>query len=374
MENDDSRLWTLWSKKLSGEATAEEIQELDALLKNPISQSTDIELIKKLWDRALENVDKPDIDKNWESISQSIFPEKSNLFVTLVPADTDKPTITRKKKWWLAAASLFFVICISIGMLYNNSNKKIAVSQSSAALPNAVVSRNGSKTSVTLPEGTKVWLNAGSKIYYDNDFTDNRQVYLTGEAYFDVTHNADKPFVIHAANVNIKVLGTAFNVKAYTEDDRVETALIRGSVEISTNDDPERKILLRPNEKISILKSKRNIDSLLQNNKATKNVAKEEFYVIDRMTIDTKYSSMEDIAWMKDKIIFKSESFSQLAKRIERWYAVTIVFKGESCQGIKFTGELDNLNIVQAMDALGFSCNYKFHYSIEKDQITIKSK
>lgn len=238
---------------------------------------------------------------------------------------------------------------------------------------NEVVSKHGSKSSLILPEGTKVWLNAGSKIYYHKDFTANREVYLSGEAFFDVTHNAGKPFTIHAGPVNIKVLGTAFNVKAYPEDDLVETALLRGSIELTTVADPGRKILLRLNEKISINKTKRDIgkNNALPTGKPS---PKEELYSISRMLVYKKDSTLEDIAKMEDKVIFKGETFSELSIKMERWYDVEMIFKNEQVKKIKFTGAFDKQNIVQALQALQFSCNYQFVFSISKNQILISPR
>ncbi len=376
MENKETRLWVLMAKKIAGEATAAELNELGELISRLHIQPADEELLNRLWKTPLKSSGTPsiDIDQNWHNLSHSIFPEKSHFY--LAPIDDGRKVKPSHKKAWLYAASLIFIV-ISFTMgtyLLTGPASKLSVKKEGGA-PNQVFTKNGSKTSVDLPDGTKVRLNAGSKIYYDNDFINRREVYLTGEAYFDVTHQTESPFIIHAANVNIKVLGTAFNVKAYEEDDQVETALVRGSVELTTNDDPERKILLRPNEKIAIFKNKNITDSVTRNSASVKSSYKqEELYSISRMEIDRKDSVLQDIAWMKDRLIFKGELFAQLAKRMERWYGVNFAFRDETCAKIKFTGEFDNQNIVQALDALAFSCNYKFSYSFDKNKVIILPK
>ncbi len=370
MENNDARLWVLVGKKLSGEATSAELNELGELLKDQGILSANENLLHKLWGLPLDKSLTPDIDKNWEALSQNLFTEKSIFHIGALPVDGTRKIGNRRK--WLAAAAAVLVL-IASGVGYYNNSKEIFPASTRQGSPNQVASRNGSKSILTLPDGTKVWLNAGSKIFYENDFISKREVKLIGEAYFDVVHEARNPFVLHAANVNIKVLGTAFNVKAYPADDRVETALVRGSVELTTSNDPERKILLRPNEKIAILKIKTMEDSAAKMPVA-KVPGKAALYTISLMQVDKKDNVAEDLAWMQDKLIFKGITFEQLAIQMERWYDVKIYFETASCKKIKFTGAFARQNIVQALEALSFSCDYKFVYSIDKNIINIKPK
>ena len=378
MENKESRLWLLIAKKIAGEADAAELCELGNLLNSFDLPPVDEQILNKLWKQPLENPENHpiEIDKNYNSLSQILFPEKSNLYVTTEHDENNqnqKENKKRNKVWLYAAASVIIIIStLSAAYYYNFSKGNMAVTKETD-LPNQVASRKGAKTSIVLPEGTKVWLNAGSKIYYNNNFSTNREVFLVGEAYFDVKHDASNPFIIHAANVNIKVLGTAFNVKAYPTDDRVETALVRGSVELTTNDDPGRKILLRPNEKIAILKVK-TIGDTATTMPVVILPKKEELYIISLMQVDKKDNVAEDVAWMQDKLVFKGETFEQLAIKMERWYDVKISFETTDCSKIKFTGAFEKQNIVQALEALSFSCNYKFVYKTDKNIINIKSK
>src|SRR5260221_1009127 len=125
-----------------------------------------------------------------------------------------------------------------------------------------ITTKNGSKTNLLLPDGTRVWLNAGSSITYDSSYDKMmREVILSGEGYFDVVRNKEKPFIIHAAKINIKVLGTQFNVKSYPTDNTTEASLIHGSIEVTFRDKPNKKIILKPNEKI-VVDNDRNTDDV----------------------------------------------------------------------------------------------------------------
>ena len=110
-----------------------------------------------------------------------------------------------------------------------------------------------------LPDGSTVWLNAGSRLTYDSLYgTTLREVTLSGEAYFDVVKNPKKPFIIHTGKINIRVLGTVFNVKSYPEEQTIETSLIKGSIEVSFPSQPSKKIILKPNQKLIIDKTETN--------------------------------------------------------------------------------------------------------------------
>jgi ferric-dicitrate binding protein FerR (iron transport regulator) len=190
---------------------------------------------------------------------------------------------------------------------------------------------------------------------------------LTGEAFFDIHGNPDMPLVVHAGNVIIRVLGTSFNVKAYPEDSFVEATLIKGVIEVSLKTDPERKILLRPNEKIVI------------RNEAGKTVApadsvksREEVIRVTQLAVDPRDSSYVETAWMKEKLIFRKESFVSLAARMERWYQVKIVLADTSLRNLLFTGSFEKETVEEAFRALQHSAT--FSYSIDGKTITVTQR
>jgi transmembrane sensor len=378
MENIQPRIYILLAKKNSGEASKEEMAELQELLYKNKTLPFDNELLTAFWQtRGLKKINALAVDSSWQSIEQKLL--NYNDSTPARAGENAVPGKRYKKRSWLFAAAAIFVIVISIPLLLflNNAatnNLGIANLQETT---NQIVANRGYKTGVTLPDGTRMWLNAGSVVNYHKNFTVKREVYLNGEAYFDVTYNPGKPFVIHIGSVNVKVLGTTFNLKSYPEDDKVEAALLKGSIEVTTTDDPERKILLRPNEKITILKRKiaKNTFVGIAAIPAIDTAAnKEELYSISRIMINKKDSTAEDIAWMEDRLVFKGESFGQLALKMQRWYNVTINFADEYCKNMKFTGVFDKQTIDQALKALQFSCDDNFSFTINKNQITIQKQ
>ncbi len=364
MENN--RLWVLLGKKINGEASCEELAELKILLDNDPSNLPNIQILEAFIKLPINSTVEPGIENNWNQLSSNI----------LLQQVTKRENATIKKTFFLhhfklIAAAACIIFSLSLGSYFFYTNQDTVEKDLNIPPQNEVATKAGSRTNIVLPDGTKVWLNAGSVINYKKDFLSNRQVTLTGEAFFDVAHQTKNPFIVHCININIKVLGTAFNVKAYPLDSKVETSLLRGLIELTTDKDPERKFLLRPNEKITITNNKNSTDKPLRKEEAA---TQKDAYTIGALTTNSKLKIPEEIAWMQEKLVFTGESFKSLARRMERWYGVEIEITDPKVEELKFTGVFDSLNIVQAIQTLEFSCNNKFLYNINKNKIIIKPK
>ena len=221
----------------------------------------------------------------------------------------------------------------------------------------------GSKTSVTLPDGTKVWLNAKSTLTYTTGFGDGkREVSLTGEAMFDVRHDSLHPFLVHTDGFDVTDLGTVFNIRAYPEDKIAEAALISGSIEISLNNTKAKakKILLKPNQKLVL-----NNDSVSLQSNSVMNTAS-----ILPITPDPQTQIAADTSWMVNKLIFKDESFGVLALRLQRRYNVEINFEKQSCVQYKFTGRFEDETIDEALQELQAIAPFSYRKSGNKIFIT----
>jgi hypothetical protein len=217
-----------------------------------------------------------------------------------------------------------------------------------------------------LPDGSSVWLNASSNLTYDKDFgKELREVNLTGEAFFDVVKDPSHPFIIHTKVIDVKVLGTEFNVKAYPNDAFTETSLIRGSVEITVKNRPNEKHYLRPNEKMSVAN---NIlgEEVHRPNKA------EPFILTQPLTYYQTDSSVIETSWISNRLIFQqNETFREIALKMERWYDVHINFANtEAADEYRPFVSFQNETITQALDEL--KEGYKFNYKIDGNNIIIQ--
>ena len=218
----------------------------------------------------------------------------------------------------------------------------------------------GSKSLITLPDGTKVWVNAGSKISYTADFgLTERNVYFTGEAYFDVALMEEVPFFVNTDLVKIKVYGTAFNVKAYKDDDLVEATLDRGAISIIRNDAPDKEINVTPKQKISIRRDNQPLPAS-PTPTATAKIA----------TVPVKSLEVQDLkntevitAWKDNRLVFDQEPLWSLAKQLERRYNVQIRISNDKIKHIRYTGAIKEMPIDQVLEAISTSFPISYHIS-----------
>ena len=218
---------------------------------------------------------------------------------------------------------------------------------------NEVVIPFGNKSQLVLPDGTKVWLNAGSRMAFPSKFSGKkREVFLEGEAYFEVTHNADVPFLVNTSDISIKVLGTKFNVSAYKTDKVAETVLLEGKVtvkDLSSIGFMAKETVLAPNQKASFNKENKSISV---NNEADADFA---------------------IAWTEGWFKFSQQNLSSVLNKLQRYYNVQFEFDNGFSTSDMITGKLDlKESIEQTMVALEDVANIQ--YRINGDKIRIEKK
>lgn len=223
----------------------------------------------------------------------------------------------------------------------------------------------GAKSQIKLPDGTSVWLNAGSKLRYPKNFDRiNRDVYLTGEGYFEVSKNKKLPFIVHAEDVEVKAIGTVFNVKSYPDEGIVETILVEGMVKVSKGNTITKKysqIYLKPNQKVTFrkdnfetlnlnkAKKSKSIDNRKIDNKLSNRLEKKKIppvVITEKITTDL-YTSWKDERW-----IIESEELGSLAIKLERRYDINIKFNDEKLKTFKFTGTLKDDPLEQVLKAM----------------------
>jgi len=209
---------------------------------------------------------------------------------------------------------------------------------------------NGKKFQIVLSDGTEVYLNAGTSIKYPVKFIKgaSREVFLlSGEAYFDVSKDTEHPFIVHANTVNVRVLGTEFNISSYPEDLAVNTVLVEGAVSLYKSNETFDKVhapVLSPGYKASW--DKRN---------GTVSINK----------VDTAIY----IGWKNGKLIFKNTEFKSIIKKLERHYNVSIVNRNKELNEQYFDATFDIETIEEVLNS--FNKSYKIEYTINNNQIII---
>jgi ferric-dicitrate binding protein FerR (iron transport regulator) len=265
------------------------------------------------------------------------------------------------------AASVALVVLLAYNVFQGNGSS--AKAPAPLASGNFVSTKNGSKSKLQLPDGTQVWLNSGSNISYDNDFGGGtRQVRLTGEAFFDVVKDNARPFIIHTATVDIKVLGTAFNVRSYPEEKVTETSLIKGAVEVTLKANADKKIFLKPNEKLIVSNDSTLVKSdSIQAADVRKKPAAMTLTQVHHLNKDTVAS---EVLWTKNKLVFDGETLSEVALKLERWYGVKVIIQGDELKNIEYTGVFDDDNLTEVLYALQLSGNFK--YVVRRNEVVIR--
>jgi ferric-dicitrate binding protein FerR (iron transport regulator) len=267
------------------------------------------------------------------------------------------------------AAILFLVVAGSWFFLFRGRESGPVGSTSNERV---VIAQKGSRTRTLLPDGTIVWLNSGSKISYAGDFKGAlREVHLSGEAFFDVVKQPNRPFIVHAGDINVRVLGTAFNVKFYEGDQNIETTLLRGSIEVTSQKDKNSKILLKPNEKLVVSSHASEVQEDSSVQKETVLGKQEKDFQIIQFNTPAKEDKLLETAWIYNRLEFRDDDFQALASKLERWYNVNIVFGDEAVKEFKFNGSFEKETIEEAMTAL--QKVHSFTYKINANEIYVQS-
>lgn len=267
---------------------------------------------------------------------------------------------------YLSAAAIALLIAISaVGILFLD---KPAIGKTEGYYETEAP--KGSRSAVTLSDGSRVWLNSGTKLHYKPDFgVKSRDLILDGEAYFIVAENRKIPFRVRAGEINITARGTAFNVKAYKEENVVETTLEKGEVIVERVNDVENTpgasfIVLKPNQKAVFIKKTRNlkVDEVTPRQEIPAPIpeAKGKTYIIKVDTlVDTKLST----SWKDSKWIFRSKMLHDLAPILERRYDIKIIFRDSVLKDYKFTGTLKEESLEQVLKAMTFAAPMTYEVS-----------
>jgi ferric-dicitrate binding protein FerR (iron transport regulator) len=337
----EDKLIQLVTKEFIGELTFDESIELKSLLEDTLLKER-YDFLKLYLSNSFDD----------HSSDAAIFDKVQQKISLQQASDRHLGLIKYRSFWKVAVAAVLILTSMSVFLLYRKESPAQQIVQTNRA----------SKTSIVLSDGTRVTLNSESKLLYPSHFTGSyREVTLIGEGFFDVVKDSGHPFIIHASKMNIKVLGTAFNVKAYPNDRFSETSLLRGLVEVTLDDRPSDRITLKPSEK------------LIVRNTPLEGVKKSPFIQNEALTQVTNFQKDDSIvvetSWMDNRIIFNDQTFAEIANMLERAYNVEIYFRSEDLKSLKLTGSFERESIDDILKTL--SLVEPFSYKIQNKQIVI---
>lgn len=240
---------------------------------------------------------------------------------------------------WLKNAAAIALVLITTGSIFY----AIRSNKSEPTYYSSVEAMRGQKSNITLPDGTKVILNSESTLKYNTDFNQkSREIALDGEAFFEVAKNTNLPFVVEVGNLSIKAVGTAFNVRAYSNENIVSTTLTEGKVSVKT---PYETMDLIPNERMEFSRDEKKLEKIqLENAKLS-------------------------LGWLNDQLSFENTTLAVVASNLSRIYNIEIELSSESIKQQRFTGIISNNSLQSVLRIL--SLTSPIRYTIKDNKVIL---
>ena len=359
----------LLNKFKQGDLTSKEARELESIISTGDKHAELNEVLANLWEQSTGADIQAPSDRMLAKIRQHL-----SSSVELYKATFKHESLISRM---IPAFKYAAVIICSMGIswfakdyIIKDQGRTMAVSSNKNMYEIAVP--YGSKSRISLPDGSRVNLNSGSTLRYPSDFSNtSRNVFLEGEAFFDVEEDSKNPFYVKTKELIIKVMGTEFNVKSYSDEDAIKTTLVSGSIEIYTNrgeiSDKSRPLVLKPNQQAIFRKQ---VDDLSLNKQGGNQKDVRLINASKPISVQARIDVDPIIAWKDNQLVFKDENFLELSRKLERWFDVEINIQDKDLASVLFSGVFEQETIEQAMNALRLAAPFQFQ--INKNKITIK--
>ncbi|UZR98417.1 FecR family protein [Chondrinema litorale] len=335
---DSNEIESLIHKQLSGEITAEEKFLLDEWLHQSVDHQKQFELLTQLWENTTLDTAAEENDQAFEYFLDKV----SNVQTESI--EYQSPTKTRYI-WGGVAAVITLLIGVFVVYINQPQNNKELVANNTKEIEwKEYANKSGQKSKIHLPDGSVVWLNVTSSIKFPENFTENRKVVLSGEAFFDVVKDPEHPFSVQSINLTTTALGTSFNIKSFPNEKDIEVALVTGKVSIKEAE-AHNEMFLNPGYKLSFNKK-------------------------DKAILKASFNKEEILGWKDGVIFFDQDDFLTVLKTLERWYAVDIEVKGKIPSDFYVSGRFDGNGYLNNI-LVSIQYGYNFDYSIKGKQIII---
>lgn len=323
---DNIEIGEIIGKSIAGIATQSELNKLEKWLKQTPANVEMLEYIKNENNltSVLESFKRVDTHFAWKKLE-----ERTSVF-----------SLRKQIIRWKFAAIFIFVVGIAGGLveyLYSGHDKL----EQTPISYTTVITENGQTSMIILPDSSKVWLNSGTTLSYNNNFSvSNRNINLKGEAYFKVKRNEAVPLIVSCNNLEIKVLGTEFDVMAFPEADEISVVLEKGSIELSHVNNKFQNFELTPGE-----------------------IAR--FDYVNNKLVVSKVNTYEYISWKDGVLIFKDASMKDVFTKLEHWYDLEIQVENPEIYNLIFNATIVDESMEDIFHLIKYTCdiNYKIAYS-----------
>ena len=328
----------LFIKYLQGNCTKEEFDLILFWVKEGSQSISGIEIIEEIWaefEPEAGSVEKIKYNRILDKIHHQINLKQNSKKLVVQKASNKNRVLTILTR--VAAVLLLPVLSL---LLYTNlsDNHRYAANLNELE----VEAPAGSRMHIELGDGTKVFLNHGSKLKFPYRFEgDSRKVFLIGEAYFEVAHNSKIPFIVGTNSMEVKATGTAFNISAYTDDLEVETTLVEG------------KIILYDR------KSNREIKTLIPGQCLKYDAGKISY------SLETG-NTLKNTAWKDGKLVFKNDMIEEVAKKLGRWYNIEVEITNHKIEEFPFTATFTDETLPQVLELLSLAAPVSYQLTLSK--------
>ncbi len=354
MDNKDN-IWAVIVRYLDDTMTKGDSEQLENWLNESGENKRILHSVDRIWKASSEKsresfFNELNLEKDWDRISDRIEQKDS------------KEKKDREKKYrrlykrrqimsnFLKVAALVLVAVTSVFLTLQYA----PVSEPPEYEPvfKEISTKAGERANIDLGDGTKVVLNAESNITVPDFFSPHQRVVrLSGQAFFDVTPDKDRPFYIETSNAIIEVVGTSFDVRSYEDEDNVRVVVQEGTVELKKADNTEEKLIV--------------------NQGYLGNLAEET----GRLNIEWVDDPDQYTGWMEGRLIFKNTPFDKVLNHIKRWYDIDIKLElsDESLLKKQFTADLKTRSVADVFDVIATSMNIQYELNKDKDTVTVRN-
>jgi transmembrane sensor len=326
----------IFVKYLLGNCTETEFDQLILWIREDSLNAYNRGIIKDIWDEfepETESVERIKYTRVLDKIHHQININQNSTQLVIQKA----PTINRILSILTRAAAILLLPVLTLLFYTNLSDRDRYASNLNDLEVEAPAS---SRMHIVLGDGTKIWLNHGSKLRYPYRFEgDNRKVFLIGEAFFEVAHNKEVPFIVGTNHLDVKAIGTAFNISAYPGDDNIETTLVEGKVILNQRKSNLEIKALSPGECLKF-NSQKNIFTIESGN-------------------TEKYT-----AWKDGLLVFKNERVEDIAKKLARWYNVEVEITNEKVKEFTFTATFMDETLPQVLELMTLATPVSYKLTI----------
>ena len=339
---ENNHYYKLISAFLSKQASEGQISDLREWLSASEGNRLEFEELKEVWQKSRIKYQAENIDSLYSKVEKEMLGAGKGQGKT-VEHSRPKRRYIHITKW--AAAAVIIIGILSVFQFYDQK-----ANQEHLTLEQEIIRENpaGRKTTVRLSDGTIVWLNSESKLYYNTMFgKKDRHVQLEGEAFFEVAKNEKLPFKVFSRGQVIEALGTAFNVRGFSYESQLKVALVEGTVKIQEEKETsQRSIILEPGDEF------------------------EKHFVSGKISLGKL--NQGELSWKDGNIYFKSASMPEVFRTLERWYGVEISIDDSIDQSWNYTGEFSKETLENVLRSISYS--KKFDFEIVEKKVIVKPK